>query len=221
MGGLFSDIIISTRGRRKSTIAMIGKRFNMLTVIRPTAPNFLLVRCDCGRTKELKPKEVRASLSCGCQQRTGRNRRHGLNKTRTHTAWSKMRQRCGNPNNEHYADYGGRGITVCDRWQVFENFLADMGECPEGLTIDRKDNNGNYEPGNCRWATMREQSNNRRSNKPLTANGQTKTPAEWARITGHHVPTIHRRIKQGLPPEQIVSAEKIHGTKRAAAGCQS
>lgn len=90
------------------------------------------------------------------------NTRHGLSNTPTHVTWMSMNQRCNDPGAVQYPYYGGRGITVCDRWQSFENFLADMGERPEGLTLDRIDGDGNYEPGNCRWATKSEQAKNRK-----------------------------------------------------------
>jgi hypothetical protein len=86
----------------------------------------------------------------------------------TYQSWSHMKTRCQNPNCLAYKYYGGRGITVCNAWQKFENFFADMGERPEGLTLDRRDNDGNYEPGNCKWSTKKEQQNNRRKSKPIT-----------------------------------------------------
>lgn len=88
--------------------------------------------------------------------------RHGLRETPTYRSWTSMISRCGNPNNVSWAHYGGRGITICDAWRTFLGFLADMGERPEGKTLDRINNDGNYEPGNCRWATASEQSRNRR-----------------------------------------------------------
>ena len=96
--------------------------------------------------------------------------------------WTEMRSRCNNPRRKRYKDYGGRGITVCDRWQVFENFFADMGHPPTSKhSLDRKDNNKGYSPDNCRWATQTEQANNTRKNVRITFQGKTLTMKEWAR----------------------------------------
>ncbi len=131
--------------------------------------------------------------------------------TKTYVAWHGMRRRCFDPNNPKYPVYGGRGITVCDRWSEFSVFLADMGECPNGKTLDRIDVNGNYEPSNCRWATPEEQQNNRRDNVFITHLGETLTIAQWSRKTGLAHETIRRRFLRGAPTDQIM--EPAHKPK--------
>ncbi len=122
-----------------------------------------------------------------------------------------MRDRCSaNPGRPDHDNYAGRGIRVCERWERFEHFLADMGERPPGMTLERKDVNGNYEPGNCRWATRREQANNTRLTPFVTARGRTMSMADWARETGIGFTTIRQRILRGWDPEEAVSAPANH-----------
>jgi hypothetical protein len=117
-----------------------------------------------------------------------------------------MRQRCSNPNTDRYEHYGGRGIAICERWQSFEDFYADMGPRPSPKhSIDRIDVDGDYEPGNCRWATPAEQARNKRSNLMLTHDGRTQTITEWARETRIPLMTISRRLKSGWPVDRALS----------------
>jgi hypothetical protein len=151
--------------------------------------------------------------SCGClqKQRASETRtKHGLRKIREYKVWKSMIIRCGNPNHTSYADYGGRGIRVCDRWldpeNGLRNFLSDMGTRPSpGLSLNRIDNNGNYCPDNCEWTTQREQSRNRRSNIMLTYNGKTQCVTDWSTEFGLHNRTIISRLKAGWTVEAAIT----------------
>jgi hypothetical protein len=120
--------------------------------------------------------------------------RHGGKGTRAYRIWQAMLNRCRNANVVCYPHYGGRGIKVCERWHSFPAFLADMGEPPEGTTIERVDNDGDYAPGNCRWATRKEQMNNTRACKLVTYNGKTQTVAAWAEELGINRYTLYNRL---------------------------
>lgn len=124
--------------------------------------------------------------------------------TAIYNSWMAMKKRCSCKTDEHYKNYGGRGIKVCARWLSFGNFLADMGERPANMTLDRIDNNGNYEPSNCRWATVKTQRNNSRQNRYVSFNGITKSLSEWAELTGIKRITIQKRFDAGLPPNKIL-----------------
>lgn len=184
----------------QAALDMVGKEFGRLTVLGiAERPKYLRCLCSCGTEKEIRFDHVKYERisSCGCLAREIKPAlRHGLTDTRTHRVWANMLSRCFNPNLEQFKNYGGRGITVCENWhKSFESFLADMGECPsDDLTIERINNNGHYEPGNCKWATAKEQGSNKRNNHFLAYKGETKTIAEWSRHTGLAESTIKNRI---------------------------
>lgn len=134
------------------------------------------------------------------------SRKHGMHGTPTYHSWNGMTQRCLNPNNKRWNSYGGSEVTVCDRWLTFENFFADMGVRPEGKTIDRyPDPFGNYEPGNCRWATPQEQQNNMRSHHVITFQGKTQILSDWSKELGIGTTTIFTRLKRGWTVERALS----------------
>ncbi len=152
----------------------IGKKYNKWTIIKFLDIHRKLMRyeteCECGTkgihtAADLRANKSKQCTDCHNRENAFNNRKHGMYNTKTYYVWRSMLQRCNNPKSSFYYRYGGRGIKVCERWSEFENFLADMGEQPMGLTLDRIDNDGNYEPGNCRWITHKENCNNRSKKK--------------------------------------------------------
>ena len=180
--------------------------------------------CDCGGTTIVHASALRSgnTKSCGCLNQEisaitgGKTRRHGMTKTPIWIVWGSMLQRCENPHHKSFKYYGGRGITVCERWHTFENFYADMGDVPTGLSIERNDVNGNYEPDNCRWATTTEQGANKRNNTLITANGETKNLMAWCRECGISKVTLMDRIKRGWSPERAIATPARNYNKAPA-----
>lgn len=171
-------------------LEMTGQRFGRLTVIA-RAQNLdhkaaWQCLCDCGRTVAIRGWLLRsgASQSCGCWKRD-RLRKHGMKNTPEYVVWQAMKDRCYNPRRSAYKDYGGRGIRICERWRNdFREFYKDMGPRPKGTSLDRINNDGDYEPGNCRWATKDMQARNMRKTRRFTHQGEDLCVAEWARRIG-------------------------------------
>jgi len=131
--------------------------------------------------------------------------------TRTRQAWRSMHRRCTDPAIAHFERYGGRGITVCERWRSFDNFLADMGEAPPNLSLDRRDNDGNYEPGNCRWATQSEQLRNSTTARILEFRGKAQCVTAWAEELGLAHNSIQKRLRDGWSIKRALSTPKMGG----------
>ncbi len=136
---------------------------------------------------------------------TERLTRHGMHGTPTWAAWKDMKARCSNPNLKNYHRYGGRGITFCERWKSFDAFLEDMGNRPDGMTIERKNNDGPYSPDNCKWASRDEQANNTRRNRFVCAMGRTQTISQWAKEFGVSRFLIRDRLDKGIPADLVIS----------------
>ncbi len=184
-----------------------GRRFERLIALRliATNPTKWECRCDCGTVKTIRAMHLMSGLirSCGClhsevSAATAKrcNTKHGHSGKVWWTIWFGMMDRCYNSNFHRFHRYGGRGIAVCRRWHKAENFLADMGEPPKGLTLERIDNDGPYSPKNCRWATYKEQNNNRSSTRLITFNGETMSGAAWAERLGIKKAAMYARLKR-------------------------
>jgi hypothetical protein len=191
---------------------MIGKRFGRWLILSyeckaKNRDRRWLCRCDCGTEAVRFESTLKygTSRSCGCLKDEVAYI-DGRSQCREGKVWRHMLERCCDPTDKRYARYGGRGIKICDRWRKsFLAFYEDMGSRPPGMTLDRIDNDGDYEPGNCRWATLTEQARNRRTNHLVEYQGQTKTIAEWAEIYNIKASIIYDRIGRGWAFEAAVT----------------
>lgn len=189
-------------GKKKD---LTGQKFGRLTALSYSHQNHLGVsywkfRCDCGNEITTAGAQVVRghATSCGCRQReaaAANNLSHGKTNTPTYRIWLNMRTRCLNPSRKQWKDWGGRGISFDPLWNDFSVFLADMGERPEGLSLERKDNSKNYSKDNCVWATAKQQCRNTRRNRRITIGGATKLLCEWEETSGIDADCITKRIE--------------------------
>jgi hypothetical protein len=196
----------------------VGDQFGRWTVTAIDS-GFADVKCACGKEARRRRHALVSggSKSCGCapsgKKVTHGERRRGSPHPPEYRAWTGMAGRCYNPLDKRFGYYGGRGITVCERWRGesgYANFLADLGRRPSPRhSIDRKEVNGNYEPGNCRWATPEQQMRNKRDNVNVTIDGRTMCLKEWSRERGLNYKMVHSRVRSGWPPEVAVAVRDV------------
>lgn len=195
-----------------------GLRFGRLLVQafygQRARASYYTCRCDCGTVKIVSAADMKMGkiVSCGCFSREmsrkigENNATHGKSKTATYKSWSSMRDRCLNPNDSNFSEYGGRGLKICDRWLAsFENFYDDMGERPAELTIERRDNELGYSPENCYWGTRKQQQRNRRNNRLVTYNGMTMCVTAWDEHLGFPLNTVGQRLTRGWSVEKAIT----------------
>ena len=223
---------VSTRckscGHKHAAITMLvdlrGKKFGRLVPIEVVgsdkySKHIWKCKCDCGNTTYATTGLLTSgkTKSCGCYKQDEFKQRvttHGMTNTRVYGIWQQMKDRCLNSKNPHFYCYGGRGITVCERWKnSFENFLSDMGNPNNDLSIDRIDPDGNYEPSNCRWATVYQQAHNKRNTIRVTIDGVTDTIDKWEELSPVRGHTIRKRLRQGYNARDAVFAVKFYGGK--------
>jgi hypothetical protein len=202
----------------------INKRNNMLTVIGYSKKSmndrryYLKCLCNCGNIAYVTPYQFKSGAvkSCGCLKKISANRKDGRSTHELYGMWFQMISRCENPDNHKYKDYGKRGISVCEEWHNFWNFVSwsdSVGGRPNGYTIDRIDVNGNYEPNNCRWASSKTQSLNKRSNRIITFNNQSKPLHEWALDIGISDQSLAKRIDKGWSLEKALTLPPQKGNQ--------
>ena len=203
----------------------MGERFGTRIIVEIIPPKYnvpahhVICRCDCGREQLVRYSNLIAGNQASCNFCCGpRALRHGATQggkpTPEFEAWTSMRKRCLNPKHPAYHNYGGRGITICPEWEVYECFLRDMGLRPSSkYTLDRADNEKGYSRDNCRWVTMSVQSTNRRNNRRLNYQGRTQTLCEWSREIGINHQTLAARIDRGWTTEEVLTQPRRQGSK--------
>lgn len=197
---------------------LTGRKFGRLTVVEYAGSDNghgskWKCICDCGSTKVIRAKNLKGGVhSCGCLnlEKLSQRATHGKTNTRIYRIWKQMRHRCHKPYSSGFVKYGRKGISVCDEWrnsfQAFYDWAMANGYTDE-LTIDRIDNAGNYEPSNCRWASIATQANNKSNNRHLTFNGKTQTIAEWSDEVGIRRATLYKRISDGWTTERALTTK--------------
>lgn len=215
------------RKRNRGLKDLSGRTYGRLKILELVERDFennnhvYRMSCECGSIVEKRIRAVaygKTVRSCGCLAKETlikRNTTHGLSRVMPaeYKIWKDMWARCSNPKRSDWKWYGGRGIGVDERWEDFAAFAQDMGSRPEGMTIDRIDSNKGYGPGNCRWATLVQQANNRGSNHRISVDGQSMTLAEAAGATGVPATRIRARLKLGMPEDKAVSQDDFRSNR--------
>lgn len=192
-----------------------GQRFGRLTALERVYPErsgnaIWRCRCECSNITDVRSNKLRSgrTKSCGCLAADlyrERHTTHGKTSSREYEAWCRMIQRCTNSNHSAYRNYGGRGIRICPQWAVFERFFEDVGERPHGMTLDRLDNNGDYEPDNVAWRSRFDQANNKRSNRLIWICGECRTLAQWLRKLGMNRSSFDKRLRRGWSEQRALT----------------
>jgi len=198
-------LFVDRTGWRVGSLTLLG--FHKL---KGNSIAYWYCQCDCGNIVSIRWANIQSgdTKTCGCSGPASKT--HGMSGTRVYLIWCNMRNRCTNPKRNNYSDYGGRGITFCERWASFDNFLADMGEPPSDQhSLDRIDSNGNYEPSNCRWATTSEQLNNKRTTRWIEINGRTQSLAQWCREFGLNSGSVRGKLRRGATVEEAFGIERV------------
>lgn len=213
------------RSHKELEELLLNNKFNRLLVLgaRKSTHHWMWkVRCDCGKEFETRSSPLFSgrTKSCGCLNRE-RSTKHGMYNSKEYHTWRCMINRCTNPGNKDFMNYGARGISVCDRWKnSFENFFKDMGKRPRGKTLDRIDTDGNYGVGNCKWSSSKDQARNRRNVIRINIDGINETVTERCKRLGSCTKSINARVKKGMTYEEafkdlIKSKHKKNSDKTA------